>query len=167
MAKITYPLAQILEIKKKRVEDAETVLKEKKAALAIEEEKLREREVERDRVLTHHNEQMRETMDHETTSPKIQQMKAYLKVVKEKLKVEEKKVKDQKEKVEIAEKNVEMARHDLNRKRIDVEKIETHYVSWKQEIAKEMEVIEGRENDDMGTVIFGLGQRNHKRLKES
>ena len=106
MPKAVYPLGQVIEVKKRRVEDAEKVVLEKRKALEVEEEKLKKREEERDHVRDHHNaklKQMREEMDHDTTSPKIQQMKAYHKVVKEKLKLEEKKVQDQKEQVRIAE----------------------------------------------------------------
>lgn len=167
MAKIVYPLGQVLEVKKRRVEDAERVLKEKLNALYMEQEKLKQREAERDKVLNHHNDklrQMRQTMDEGTTSPKIQQMKAYLKVVKEKLKIEEKKVKEQKDQVELAEKNVEMARHDLNKKRLEVDKLETHRKDWEKEMRKELEVIEGREQDEMGNIIYSLQQAKFEKM---
>ena len=60
-----------------------------------------EREAERNKVKEHKNnklQQLRETMDQGTTSPKIQQMKVYLKLVDEKLKVEE---------IEVTKKNEE------------------------------------------------------------
>jgi len=164
MAKIVYPLTQVLEVKNKRVEDAERVLKDKLHELEKEKEKLRQKEEERDRVLNHHDDklrQMRAAMDEkEVTSPKIQQMKAYLKVVKEKLKVEEKKVSDQQKQVEVAEKNVEVAREDLNKKRQEVEKLVIHRKDWEREMAKEMELIDGREHDEIGNIIYGLHHHN-------
>ena len=93
-----YPLKQVLEIKKKRVEDAEKVVKEKLKALDAEKEKLKARQAERDKVLEHYKakvQQMRDEFSHGTTSMKIDQIKVYIKVVQERLKVEEKKVKDQ------------------------------------------------------------------------
>lgn len=164
MAKAVYPLKQILEIKRRRVENAERVVLEKRDLLKQEEEKLKQKEHERDKVLNHHNDklnQMREEMDHETTSPKIQQMKAYLKVVKERLKSEEKKVSDQKEQVKIAEKNLEDAILFLKLKRQEVDKILTHRQDWEKEMRKEEEILEGREQDEIGSVSYMM----HKRLK--
>ena len=78
MSKVVYPLKDIIVVKQKRVEEAEKVVQEKKIALEKEEQKLAEREAERNKVKEHKNEklkQLRETMDQVTTSPKIQQMK--------------------------------------------------------------------------------------------
>lgn len=157
MAQAIYPLAQILQVKIRRVENAEQVVKEKKIALENEEKKLRERELEREKVRNHYRAklfQMREEMDLGTTSTKIQQMRAYLKLVQEKLVVEDKKVKDQELQVEAAKKNLELAKQDLFRKRQEVDKLETHRIDWKKEVRKEMEIIEGREMDELGNVIF-------------
>lgn len=157
MPKAIYPLKQIIEVKKKRVADAEKVVVEKKEALRIEQEKLKEREKERDTVLAHHDaklKQMRDELDHSTTSPKIQQMKAYLKVVKEKVKVEEKKVQDQKQQVKTAEQNLEQAQNELRRKRQEVDKLLTHKKDWEKEMLKEEEIIEGREQDELGSIMY-------------
>ena len=162
MAKIVYPLAQVQEVKQRRVEVAERVLKEKVQELEKEKEKLRQREEERNRVLNHHNEklrQLREILDKESTSPKIQQMKVYLKVVKDKLKIEDKKVKDQQAQVEIAEKNVETARQEVIRKRLEVDKLEMHRKDWEKEMRKELEMEEGREHDEIGNIIYSLRQK--------
>ena len=164
MAKSVYPLKQVLEIKRKRVEDAERVVVEKRLLLQQEEEKLKQKEQERDKVLKHHNDklkQMRDEMDHGTTSPKIQQMKAYLKVVKERLKQEEKKVADQKEQVKIAENNLQQAIQDLRFKRQEVDKILTHKQDWEKEMRREEEIIEGREQDELGSVTYTI----HKKFK--
>lgn len=162
MAEPVYPLTQVLQVKQKRVEDAEKVVKEKKQALEKEQQILAQKEAERDKVKAHHEaklKQMREEMDHGTTSPKIQQMKVYQKVVKERLQAEDKKVADQKKQVEIAEKNLEAARQDLKIKRQEVDKFISHRKDWLKEMRKEQEIIEGREQDELGSVIFTTRQR--------
>jgi len=162
MNKVVYPLKQVIEVKQRRVDEAEKVVKEKQLALIKEQQKLEEREAERNKVKEHKQEklnQLRETMDQGTTSPKIQQMKVYLKLVDEKLKVEEKKVKDQKEQVTIAEKNLEQAKLDLQRKRQEVDKLLTHQKDWEKQMRKEMEIIEGREQDELGSIIHTAQHR--------
>lgn len=164
MAKLIYPLKQILEIKQRRVEEAERVVQEKRDLLRQEVDKLKQRQQERDKVKDHHNaklNQMREELDHGTTSPVIQQMKAYLKIVKERLQQEEKKVNDQKEQVKIADKNLELAITDLKFKRQEVDKLVTHREDWEKEMRKEEEIIEGREQDELGSITFMI----HKKLK--
>lgn len=157
MNKPVYPLKQIIEVKQRRVEEAEKVVREKKEILRKEEEKLKQREAERDKVKNHKADklkQLRDEMDHGSTSPKIQQMKVYLKVVEEKLAIEEKKVKDQQEQVNNALKQLEQAQSDLRKKRQEVDKIINHKRDWEKEIKKEMEIIEGREQDELGSIIF-------------
>lgn len=160
--KIVYPLHDVLLVKYKRVEQAEKVVQEKVELLRIEEEKLKKREEERNKVRTHRIEklqQLRDTLDQGSTGPKILQMKAYLKVVDEKLLIEEKKVADQKEQVKIAEQNLEAARQELKKKRLEVDKLEQHREEWVIEMRKELEIIEGREMDELGQVIHGLNKR--------
>ncbi len=164
MSKIVYPLLQIIEVKQRRVEEAEKVVREKKLALEKEQKKLEEVQAARDKVKKHQQDkltQLRETLDHGSTSPKIQQMKVYLKVVDEKLKVEEKKVKDQEEQVSIAEKNLEQARENLRLKRQEVDKLLTHKKDWEKEMRKELEIIEAREQDELGSIIHGIHQRRN------
>lgn len=166
MQPIVYPLNQVLDIKNRRVEEAEKVVKEKKILLEKEEQKLEQCKAERDKVLNHQKDklkQLRDELDHGTTSPKIQQMKAYLKVVQEKLKVEEKKVNDQKEQVKAAEKQVEDAKKELAQKKLEVDKLLAHRKDWEKEMRKELEVIEGRELDEIGTIIFSTQGR--RRIK--
>ncbi|MBS4168168.1 type III secretion T3S chaperone [Parachlamydia sp. AcF125] len=162
MAKVVYPLQQVLQVKEKRVEEAERIVADKQAALQKEKEILAKREEERDKVLTHMKakmEQLRYEMDHGTTSPKIQQMRVYIKVVQERLKVEEKKVADQKEQVAVAEKNLENAKAELKRKRQEVDKLMTHRKDWLLELKKEEEIVEGREQDELGSVMYMIHQR--------
>lgn len=155
--KIVYPLGQVLEVKQRRVEEAEKIVKEKQVLLEKEQDKLAQREAERDKVKKHQRDklqQLRDAMDHETTSPKIQQIKAYLKVVDEKLKVEEKKVKEQQNQVDIAQKNFDQAKEDLRVKRQEVDKLVTHRKDWEKTMHKELEIIEGREQDELGSIIY-------------
>lgn len=165
MNNVVYPLKQVLEIKIRRVEEQEKVVKEKQAALEKEQQKLADREAERDKVLKHHTDklnQMRQTLDEGTTSPKIQQMKAYIKVVKERLKSEEKKVKEQKDQVDLAEKNLLVAQNELKAKRQEVEKLTTHKIDWEKTMRKELEIIEAREQDELGNTVY-LGKMIQKR----
>lgn len=168
MAKAVYPLLQVLEVKKKRVEDQERVVQEKKAELEKEQEKLREREAERDKAKAHHAEklqQLRDELDKSTHTPTIMQMKAYLKVTIEKVKVEEKKVKEQQDQVEIAEKALEEARETLRLRRIEVDKLVSHQTDWEKEMRREEEIVEGREQDELGSTIYLTNQNRRKALK--
>jgi len=160
-----YPLAQVLQVKERRVEDAEKVVKEKQQAVEKEKQVLAQKEAERNKVKEHYAaklKQMRAEMDEGTTSPKIQQMKVYLKIVKEKLAGEEKKVQEQVKQVEVAEKNLEAARQELKLKRQEVDKFIEHRKDWTKEMRKEQEVIEGREQDELGSVIFTTRHRKEK-----
>lgn len=162
MAKVQYPLQQVLEVKQKRVEDAEAVVREKNEAFEREKKTLLQREEERDRVKKHQQDklqQLRDELDHGTTSPKVQQMKAYLKVVDEKLKVEEKKVKEQQVKVEQAQKELEAARQQLELRRREVDKIQAHRESWEKEQRKEQELIQEKEQDELGNIIYGMRRK--------
>lgn len=162
MAKLGYPLEQVLSVKKKRVETAEEVVKEKTKALELEKEKLRQREEERNVVKNHYNDklsQLRAELDHETTTDKIQQMKVYLKIVIEKLKIEDKKVEDQKEQVSIAEKNLNIAKMELKQRRLEVDKMESHKTDWIKEAKKEEEIQLGREQDELGNVMHLIHKR--------
>lgn len=160
-----YPLKQVLEIKQRRVEAAEKQVKEKLAALEIEKEKLLKREADRDKVKSHKKDkltQLRQIMDEGTTSPKIQQMKQYLKVVDEKLSIEEKKVREQQEQVTKAEKSWEEAKENLRIKRQEVDKFLYHKKGWELEMRKELQIIENREQDELGSIIHTVNQRKLK-----
>lgn len=162
MATVAYPLKQVIEVKQKRVEDAEKVVQEKRIALQKEQEKLAQREADRDKAIKHHSDklnQLRRSLDEGTTTDKILQMKAYLKVAKERVKIEEKKVKEQQDQVEIATKNLQMAELELRMKRQEVDKLHTHRKDWEKQMRKEEEIIEGREQDEIGTIIFSARQR--------
>jgi hypothetical protein len=162
MAQINYPLKQVLEVKKKRVEDAEKNVLEKRKALEAEKEKLKQREIARDQVKQHHNDklqQMRDELDKVTNTGKVQQMKAYIKVVKENLKVEEKKVKEQQAQVETAENNLKLALAELAQKRIEVDKLEIHKKDFIQSAKKEIEINEEKEFNEQGAIIYTMRKR--------
>jgi len=161
-----YPLAQVASIKKRRLDEAEKVLKEKKQLLVKEEEKLALAEQKRDEVKEHKTaklSQLREKLDEGTTSDKIQQMRQYLKIVEEKLKVEETKVKEQKKQVELAEKQVDLARQDLFKKQKDVEKLSLHHKEWEKEVAHETTRQAAVETDELGSSMHVLKKKSKKR----
>jgi flagellar biosynthesis chaperone FliJ len=163
-----YPLEQVLEVKKKRVEDAEAVVKQKIRELDDEREKLKKREEERDKVKEHYNEklqQLRDEFDQGTTSNKIDQIKVYIKVVQERLKSEEKKVKDQQQAVEVAEKNLELAKTHLKARQREQDKIETHKKEWTRDARIELSVLQTREEDEIGSTMF-LSKYTQKRSEK-
>lgn len=163
MAQIVYPLEEVLAIKRRRVEEAEKILKQKIAALEAEKKKLAECEAARDKVKEHlidKMKQLRAILDEGTTSPKIEEMRVYIKVVKERLLVEDKKVAEQQKQVDIAEANVEEARSQLKRRRQEVDKLIIHREDWWKAMNKELEIAEGREQDEVGSVTHMM----HKRL---
>jgi len=159
---IKYPLEDILKVKKRRVEEAEKQLQLRKQELAKEQEKLLEREKARDKVKAHHEDklkQLREEFDRGTTSPKIIDMKAYIKLVKESLAVEEKRVLEQKALVKVAEQNVEKAKKELELRQKEVDKVKEHRADWIKGIMRELEVEEAKVQDELGNIIYTLHQR--------
>ncbi len=157
-----YPLHELVTIKQKKLDEAEKVLKEKKEILQNEEKKLKEVEKERDEVKEHREDklaQLRNELDTGTTSPKIQQMKSYLKVVEEKQRQKEQKVQDQKKVVATAEKAVDAARQEMLKRQQDVEKLKTHRKEWDKEVKAEIEYKETLETDEMGVSIHHRRKR--------
>ncbi len=160
-----YPLQQILEIKQRRVEEAEKIVRDKLQELAKEEEKLVEKKAERDKVLEHQRnklKQLREELDGGTTSPKVQQMKVYLKVVQERLEAEEKKVQEQEARVQAAKEAVEAARRQLAIRRQEVDKLEMHKGEWTKDARKEEAVMEEREQDELGNIIYTIHRQKER-----
>jgi flagellar biosynthesis chaperone FliJ len=161
-----YPLEQIAIIKQKKLDEAEKVLREKKAALEREQEKLVAVEKERDEVKDHRFAkltQLRDQMDQGAPSTKIQQMRYYLKVVDEKLKSKELKVKEQQKQVEKATQQVEQARTDLIKKQQDVEKMQIHREEWEKEMKALAEHKEGLQSDEMGSLMHQRKQLESKK----
>ena len=160
-----YPLKEVLDIKHRRVELAEAVVKEKKRLLEIEEQKLKEREAERDKVKDHLKakmDQIRQEIDQGTTSDKIERARLYIKIVQEKLSVEEKKVQDQKKQVELAEKNLEIAKNQLKDREKERDKLIEHRKEWTKETLKEFQVMETRAEDELGSTMFLSKMTQHR-----
>ncbi len=162
MKKEKYPLAELVQIKQKRLEEAERILKEKREALAREEEKLAKVQAERNKVKGHQESklaQLRAEMDKGAPSLKIQQMKQYLKLVMENLKQQDAKVKEQKKQVDAAAAQVEAARREYLKRQTDIEKLSLHHKEWDKEISKEILRKEIIEEDELGSM-------QHERLKK-
>lgn len=163
-AQLNYPLEQIIKVKERRVEEQEKVVKLKEELLEKEKEKLAEREKDRDKAKSHladKLQQLRNELDSGTTTDKVQQMKAYLNVAKEKLVVEEKKVKDQMALVEQAKEALKKEVDLLKLRRQEVDKLKSHKKDWLVIAKKEQEIIEGREQDELGSTSF-LSNRRKK-----
>ncbi len=167
MKKPKYPLEQVDLIKKKRLEEAEKILKEKKKILENEEEKLVAAKKKRDDVKAHKNTKIRKYMDEVmegTTSDKIQMHEKYIKeVVNKELQEEEKKVKTQRDAVTKAETELEKAREDRLKKNQDVEKLKLHRVEWEKEVRIEMDRAEGAINDELGANVHTIRKHFKKR----
>lgn len=158
-----YPLEKVMDIKKKRVDEAEKVVAAKKRELEAEREKLRKCEEERDKVVQHKIDklnQLRDELDRGTTTDKIQQMKNYLKVVEERILVEEKKVQEQEEQVNIAKRNLEIAQEELKMRRQEVDKLQNHKKDWIKQMKRELELAEEREMDEIGQVLYLRNMRD-------
>lgn len=163
--KTKYPLEDVLVVKRRRVEEAERLVKQRKEELEKEEERLKEREKARDEVKEHLKDkirQLRVELDGGTTTTKIQQMKRYMDVVKEKLAQEEQKVAEQKKQVDKAALLLDEAKLELAAKQKEVDKLKEHKEAWVKEMKKLEEIEEGKEQDELGTIIHSLHNRNKK-----
>lgn len=163
--KPTYPLKQVLEVKKRRAEEAEKVVKERQAQLEKEEAKLKRLEEARDKVKKHHEAklaQLRHALDTGTTAPKIRQMKQYLDLVKEQLEAEQKKVHEQEKQVQQARRNLEEAKNILRKRRLEVDKLESHQKEWELKTKKEMRVEEARHESELGTMVHAHKKRQQR-----
>ncbi len=150
-----YPLHQLIIIKEKRFNQSVKVVEEKKENLKNEKEKLSLAIKSRDEMLKHKNdkiEQINEEFEKGTTSNKIQQMKAYLKIVDAKLENEEKKVKDQEERVRKATEEYEEARKIMYGFKKALEKINLHKKLWVKENKYEELKEEALQQDEIATI---------------
>jgi NhaP-type Na+/H+ and K+/H+ antiporter len=149
-----YPLEEIDQIKKKRFEEAEKSLQEKKEYLAKEQKKLEQYMKDLELIKQHKIRQMMDEMQKGTTSDQIMLKERYLKVVvEEKLKREHAKVFEQQKEVKKAQDEVEKARVLLEQRRQDVDKLRMHREDWEQEVRKELEAFDVKETDEIGTTI--------------
>lgn len=165
MKKDTYPLQQVEQIKQKRLEEAERVLKEKKEQLETEEQNLKRAEEKRDEVKKHKAEKLealRQEMDRSTTSEKVLKMRGYIQyVVDEKLTAEEKKVEKQTAVVEQAKNAVEEARQDYVKKNQEVEKIKLHKEEWLKQEKKQEQISLDQDADEIGSSMHILKGISH------
>jgi len=164
-ATVIYPLEQVLDIKKRRVEEAERLVNAAREELKKQEAILKEKEKARDQVLQHRNDklaQIRREMDlvdETTTTVKLQQMKDYLKVVARKLEEEEKKVAEQKKVVKEAEVKLQEAKDYLKLKQLEVDKLNLHKEGWVKEAKLELQYKEDIELDEIGSIIYQTRSR--------
>lgn len=165
-----YPLAELIDIKKRRFDIAVKVLEDKKRILAEEEKKLQTAEKSRDKALEHKNDklnQLRESLDTGESTDKVQQKKRYLKIVEEKLQEKQKKVDTQKVQVKNAKEQVEAAKIDMIHKQKDIEKLNMHKKEWERELAQEIERKEAVEQDELGSAVHELKKRKRENPKKS
>lgn len=150
-----YPLEQLIQIKKKRCDDAELNLQQKKQQLAHEEKQLENVKRERDKVASHRDkklEQMQRELDKGTTTDKIQKMEQYRRIVEEELATKEEEVKRQEGRVQEAEREVEVAKQELFFRQKELDKIGQHKKEWKKQ-EKYIELQEeNRVIDEIGSV---------------
>ena len=150
-----YPLKQVLEVKEKRVSEAEKIVQEKSKIVEKEEAILKEKEAARDKVKQHYLDKIQQIRESgETTSPKILQMSAYSRVVKEKLVIESKHVEKQLTVVEVAKKALDTAILDLKQKRVQVDKVTTHRDIWTKEQREDERKEEEKEQDELGNMMY-------------
>ncbi len=166
---LNYPLEQLMTIKKNRFDQAVKTLAEKKALLEKAFEKLNELSKERDKALQHRIEkltQFREELDAGTTTDKIQQMKAYLKIVEEKLAEKQKKVNDQQKQVDLAQKQVDAATNELFQRKKDLEKLEMHKKEWEKEVRYWTEQKSAVEHDEQGSATHEVRKREAEKREK-
>ena len=166
---LSYPLEQLMIIKKNRFDQAAKALEIKKEILKKTKEKLDELALERDKVKEHRTakmEQFRQSLDAGTTTDKIQQMKGYLKTVEEKLADRQKKVAEGQKQVELAQKQVELATQELFQRKKDLEKLEIHKKEWEKELLYWTTQKEAMEQDEQGSQTHTSHKREAKMRKK-
>ena len=167
MKKIVYPLEQVLDVKQKRVDDAERELEKKRRELEVEKEKLETCKEERQKVQDHLDEQYvlyEEVLSGLTTPDKILQLRRYIESVMQKLKIEDDKVIAQEREVRNAEIAVKEAKENWRLRRKELDKMETHKESWMEEANFEYQRELAKELDELGSIMF----LNHlKKMKEN
>jgi|GEM_PF-252385 len=164
-----YPLEQLITIKQNRFDQAVKTLEAKKELLEKAYEKLFDLTQEQNEVQEHKTAkliQVREELDKGTTTDKIQQMKAYLKVVDEKLAEKKKKVAAQQKTVDTAQKQVDLATDDLFQKKKDLEKLEMHKKEWQKEMGYWVEQKEAAEHDEQGAATYHILKQAEKKRKQ-
>lgn len=160
-----YPLEQVMEVKEKRVREAEREVANRKKMLEAEQAKLQEFIAEMNKVKKHYSDkmkQMRDELDTGTTSDKIMQMKHYLKLVEEKVLIEKEKVEKQEKQVEEAQNNLNLAKAHHKQKQKEVDKLVAHKEMWTKEATKEMLLEMTKQEDEIGSIIHQNRRRSQK-----
>ena len=165
----SYPLEQVMLIKKNRFDQAIKTLEAKKEILEKAYEKLfdltQEKEQEEAHRLSKLN-QIREALDQGTNTDKIQQMKVYLKVVDQRVLEKRKKVEAQQKIVNAAQVQVDLATEDLFQKKKDLEKLELHKKEWEKEMRYAIERKEEEEHDEQGAATHQMVKRDKNLRKK-
>ena len=166
MKKIIYPLQQIAEIKKRRLEEAEKILRQKREALDAAEKDLKEkRKILNDsmKLKIEMVEKHFQKIENGTTSDVMERHDHYMKeVINVKIAEEQKKVEAQKKIVKEAEIALEKAREERLKKNQELEKIHTHEKEWTKDAKKEMELAEAVVEDELGTIMHAKKMRKRK-----
>jgi flagellar export protein FliJ len=152
-----YPLVEVIRIKKRRLDEAEKVLREKKEHLDKEKQKLEQCQKEYDtakQIFDNYLQKLREAMDQGDPTSKIEQHKIHLKDLKERFLVAQKKLEAQKKAVKLAEEAVEIARADYQLKEKELEKLHIHKSEWLQAMNLEVQRKEDVAMDDISTSSF-------------
>ena len=152
-----YPLAQLVLIKQKRLEEAERELAKRREELAEEERKLEKAKKVLQEVLDHKQEKLnllRAELDAGTTTDKVEQAKIYLDTVEEKRIDKDAKVKKQQLAVEEAEKAVDEGRKTVFNGQADVEKLNIHQEEWQKEQHLLEKQEEDKQTEETGTAMF-------------
>ncbi len=166
---LSYPLEQLIKIKKNRFDQAVKILEEKKALLDKEKAKLYDATKQRDEVLSHKKaklEQLRNKLDEGTTTDKIQQMKAYLKVVDGNLAEKEKKVQEQQKAVDTAQKQVDLATEQVFQRKKDLEKLEMHKAEWNKDKLYEASKKEASQQDEQSSSTYAIRKKEEALRKK-
>jgi hypothetical protein len=167
MKKRKYPLAQIEEIKKRRLEDAEKILREKRTELDVAEKDLDEKRKALNAtqaVKLEMIEKYYEDIKKGTTSILMERHDSYIReVMNVKLAEEKKKVDDQKKVVKQAVLALEKAREERLKKNQELEKIHIHKKEWTKDMKKEMDLEEAGVSDELGTSMHARNMKKGKR----
>ena len=167
MKKRRYPLAQIEEIKKRRLEEAEKILREKREALDAAEKDLDEKRKALNATQALKLEMIEkyyEDIKQGTTSLEMERHDNYIReVMNVKLAEEKKKVDDQKKVVKQAAFELEEARKERLKKNQELEKIDLHKKEWTKEAKKAEGIEEAGVSDELGTAMHSRKMRKGKK----
>lgn len=149
-----YPLIEVIRLKKRRLDEAEKILREKKEILTKEEDKLKiyQKELNEAKIkFDTYLQKLREAMDKGEPSSKIDQHKLHLKDLKDLFLVCQKKVDNQKKVVKSAQEAVETARLEYQMREKELEKLTIHKAEWLQAMKLEQARAEELKMDEIST----------------